>query len=456
MFNDIAQIRAFRRGVVHTTLNPEKPGAVRIHLIPPRWNPLRDSSYTLILNGYWLLPVGYSWAVLLSNFIDEVNKFDGRTMKKKDMANAAEAAVERTRRVYIFTSKDRLRSDLNEILSVLFDIARGRTPKTTIEALSLRQYTRNMTAPHRMDLMVSAMTDSDGCWNCNLKCRHCYAAGQQEAHCSELTTEEWKSIIDNCRKSGIPQLTFTGGEPTMRSDLVELIAYAKWHVTRLNTNGILLSAELCKELKAASLDAAQVTLYSSDSKIHDMLVGCEGAWEQSVAGLKNALAAGLNVSVNTPICRDNSDYVSTLAFLHELGVQYVSCSGLIETGKASTSAQCTVKEIDDILRQAAAFCAANDMEISFTSPGRASTDVLRELGITVPMCGACLSNMAIAPDGSVMPCQSWLSSDAVLGNMLTDKWKNIWNSKFCRSIRTMPEDDSMFCPLRRSEGRVSK
>ena len=38
-----------------------------------------------------------------------------------------------------------------------------------------------MTAPHRMDLMVSAMTKADGGWNCNLQCRHCYAAGQPEA-----------------------------------------------------------------------------------------------------------------------------------------------------------------------------------------------------------------------------------------------------------------------------------
>ena len=453
MFNDIAQIRAYRRGVVHTTLNPEKPGAVRIHLVPPRWNFFRQSSYTVILNGYWLLPIGYSWAILLSNFIDEVNKFDGRTMKKNDMAKAAEAAVEKTRRVYIFTSKKRLYSDLQEIMSVLFDIARGRTPKTEIEALSLRQYARNMTAPHRMDLMVSAMTDSNGCWNCNLKCRHCYAAGQYAAQSSELSTDQWKQIIDGCRTAGIPQLTFTGGEPTLRDDLAELVRYAKWHVTRLNTNGLRLTPELCSELKAASLDAVQVTLYSSDSAVHDMLVGCEGAWQQSIAGLKNALAAGLNVSVNTPICRDNADYVSTLAMLYELGVQYVSCSGLIETGKARVSSQCTTEDIDDILRSAAEYCEKHDIELSFTSPGRASIEVLRKLGLTVPMCGACLSNMAIAPDGSVMPCQSWLSADASLGNMLTDRWKKIWSSRLCRSIRFMSDEQSLQCPLRSRKER---
>ena len=59
------------------------------------------------------------------------------------------------------------------------------------------------------------------------------------------------------------------------------------------------------------------------------------------------------------------------------------------------------------------------MEISFTSPGWVAEEKLTELGLVIPSCGACLSNMAIAPDGEVVPCQSWLGEDAGLGNMLT-------------------------------------
>ena len=46
-----------------------------------------------------------------------------------------------------------------------------------------------------------------------------------------------------------------------------------------------------------------------------------------------------------------------------------------------------------------------------------------------------MSNMAITPNGNVVPCQSWLSNDGVLGNMLKDKWKDIWQSKKCKNIR---------------------
>ena len=63
-----------------------------------------------------------------------------------------------------------------------------------------------------MDLMVSAMTKkADGGWNCNLQCRHCYAAGQPEAEGKELNTEQWKKIIDSLKSAGVPQVTFTGG-----------------------------------------------------------------------------------------------------------------------------------------------------------------------------------------------------------------------------------------------------
>ena len=78
-------------------------------------------------------------------------------------------------------------------------------------------------------------------------------------------------------------MTFTGGEPTLRADLVELVDAAQWFVTRLNTNGRLLTPELCRKLYDASLDSVQVTLYSHDTDIHNALVGADG-FDDTVAG----------------------------------------------------------------------------------------------------------------------------------------------------------------------------
>ena len=92
------------------------------------------------------------------------------------------------------------------------------------------------------------------------------------------------------------------------------------------------------------------------------------------------------------------------------------------------------------------------MELDFTSPGWLKEETLRALGLTlVPSCGACLSNMAVAPDGGVIPCQSWLSSQP-LGNMLTDDWDKIWQSQRCAAIRTKSAKMEQLCQLRQGNG----
>ncbi len=447
----------FAAGVRHATLNPEGPGAARIFLVPPKWRPFSKAPSVVLLNGQWVLPVRFAWACLLGCFLDEINEYRGNPVAPADYDAIIGRAAARCAKAFPLTSRSLLRQDLGSMLTVFTDIARGAPPSLEIGQLSLRAYARHMTAPHRMDLLVSAM-QKDGRWNCNQRCLHCYAAGQAQAETAELTTEQWKQAIDNCRAAGIPQLTFTGGEPTMRPDLAELIGHARWFVTRLNTNGARLDAGLCQALREASLDSVQVTLYAGEAGIHDRLVGAPGH-EKSVQGINNALAAGLDVSVNTPLCSLNSDYRSTLEFLHGLGVRYASCSGLILTGNAlaesSAATRLPADALFESLKAAKAYADQSGMELAFTSPGWLPTERLAELGLQTPACGACLSNMAVAPDGTVTPCQSWLSEDAALGNMLSDPWSAIWNHPKAAAIRAMGEPDSLNCPLKAREEAAS-
>ena len=435
-------------GVQHTTLNPEGPGVVRIHLVPPREG--EDEVSVVILNGQDVIPVGRAWSILLSAFIEEVNRYSGKPVSDADVEQILKQTCRQVRSVYPLLSGKRIREDVYKMMNAFRQIAKGETPDEDVPFLSLGDYAPCMRAPHRMDLMVSAMTRG-GAWHCNQKCVHCYAAGQTCAEEEELSTAQWKTIIDRCRDACIPQLTFTGGEPTLRPDLPELVEYAAWFVTRLNTNGIALTPELCRALHDASLDSLQITFYSADEAVHNALVGAQG-YASTVAGIENALAAGLNLSINTPLCTRNRDYRSTLEFLYEKGVRYVTCSGLITTGAAATAPsealQLTTDEIKAVLREAVEYCYANGMEISFTSPGWVEPEFCEELAITTPSCGACLSNMAVTPGGNVVPCQSWLS-DAPLGNLLTDDWSAIWDSEACKARREESAKMLGLCPLRR-------
>ena len=439
--------------VRHITLDPKGRGVLRIHMIPPRQD-ADNAPFLLLLNGSRLVPLNLSWAILLANFMDRLEPFTGVEITESDWNAMAAGAVAETHKTYFFTSKERLSDDLATMIRSLVAIARGQEPEAEVAPLTLGEYAPEMTAPHRMDLMVSAMTRG-GAWHCNQKCLHCYAAGQPLSDTPELTTAQWKEILAKLRAANVPQVTFTGGEPTLRADLVELVEAAQWFVTRLNTNGRLLTPELCRRLYEASLDSVQVTLYSHDPAIHNALVGAEG-FDDTVAGIRNAVAAGLSVSVNTPLCSLNEDYAATVRFVNGLGVRYVTCSGLIPSGSAegaeSRATRLTEEQLTDVLRRAVTAAEELGMEMDFTSPGWLKEETLRSMGLTlVPSCGACLSNMAIAPDGGVIPCQSWLSSQP-LGNMLTDDWDKIWQSQRCAAIRAKSAKMEQLCQLRQGNG----
>ncbi len=445
----VAYIKENLNEVKHTTLNPEGPGVVRIHMVPPKYDGPDPVGSVVILNGQDIIPINVSWAVLLSMLIDSINEYHGRPITDEDTKKIVESTVKSAGNVYKFLPKFVIRKDIFRIMNTFKQIAYGEKPDEEIRYLSIGEYADNMRAPHRMDLMVSAMKNENG-WHCNQKCVHCYAAGQAMAEEEELSTDRWKEIIDKCRKVCIPQVTFTGGEPTMREDLIELIDYAKWFVTRLNTNGIKLTKEYCKKLFEASLDSVQITFYSHNADVHNELVGAN-MYDKTLDGIKNALEAGLNISVNTPLCTKNADYVETLKFLHDLGVTYVTCSGLITTGNAalsdSESLQLGKDEIRNILKEAVDYAYANGMEISFTSPGWIDEDFFHENGLNTPTCGACLSNMAITPGGNVVPCQSWLT-DGNLGKFLAEDWEKIWYSGKCENRRYYSALMTGECPLR--------
>ena len=435
--------------VIHTTWNPDGPGVIRMHMIPPRFTPFKIAKTLVIINGSEILPINESGAILMTEYVKNVNAFGDKAMSEKDLEEIIAKTFKGVKKVFPRVKDEVLKDDLYYYIGLFEAVAKGEAVDEDCERLTIGEYARYMSAPHRMDLLVSAMA-KEGRWNCNQKCVHCYAADQKCAEEKELSTDDWKKIIKILRKQKISQVTFTGGEPTMRKDIPELIREARWFITRLNTNGVNLTEEYCQELRKAELDNLQVTFYSCDEDIHNRLVGAPN-YQKTLAGIRNALAAGINMSINTPICRLNKHYKKTLEFLHDLGITYVTCSGLILTGNArekeSEDLRIEGEELYESLKEAVEYAYANDMEISFTSPGLVSQERLSQMGLDIPSCGACLSNMAVTPSGNVVPCQSWLS-DEPLGNILTDKWKKIWNDPRCRKIRENSAKEEQNCQLR--------
>jgi Predicted Fe-S oxidoreductases len=443
LFRDLNRKRkAWSEGVAHATLDPDGPGVARMHLVPPKPLLFKDPPSLLIINGTWFLPVGPSWALVLRAFFGELEKRCGNkpNITPEEIDLIEKAVVSKVIESYPKTDPKLILDDLKEIVTLAVNIANnGDIPEEALTGMDLEEYSRYMTAPHRMDLILSPMSINNK-RVCPLNCVCCYADYGELMNIEKpLKTYEWKEIIDKCKDAGIPMLTFTGGEPLTRPDIVELVRYSSWFVTRLNTSGYDLTRELADKLHEASLDGIQITLYSNEPEIHDALVGRKGAWERTIAGIKNALDAGLCVSINTPLIERNKNYLSLIRFAHDLGICSVGCSSLIPTGNAveqiQTGKVLSPEELKKILKETVALCNELNMNISFTSPGWIDSKELLSLGLpSAPVCGACLSNMAIAPSGDVVPCQSWLNGET-LGNIRNESWKKIWNSKKCKSIR---------------------
>lgn len=127
--------------------------------------------------------------ILITVFIQELNKRGEGELGEAEGKEIIEDILSRMRKIFPHVPLENFQEDLEFIAEVFEDIARARIPKVEIGQMTIGEYAPHMTAPHRMDLMVSAM-EKEGKWNCNQRCVHCYAAGQNYANVKELDTED--------------------------------------------------------------------------------------------------------------------------------------------------------------------------------------------------------------------------------------------------------------------------
>lgn len=178
-------------------------------------------------------------------------------------------------------------------------------------------------------------------WNvtraCNLKCIHCYAHAVGRSREKELTTEQAKTMIDDLAQFGVPVLLFSGGEPLVRPDLVELARYAVAKGMRavISTNGTLITREKAKELKSVGLSYVGVSLDGME-EINDQFRGKKGAFREAMEGIRNCQEAGLKVGLRFTINRMNMDEVSRIFDLLEASnIPRVCFYHLVYAGRGS-------------------------------------------------------------------------------------------------------------------------
>jgi MoaA/NifB/PqqE/SkfB family radical SAM enzyme len=218
----------------------------------------------------------------------------------------------------------------------------------------------------------------------------------------ELSSDEWETILAKAWEAGIPHLTFTGGEPTLREDLRDLIAHAEaqGQVTGLLTDGRKLSDDSYFEsLSQAGLDHILITLVEGDP--------------QSRQGLLNAIASDIFTAVHLTLTPGPIGAArETLEKLAEIGVPAVSLSSQEETDELFVE-----------LSSARDFAADLHLDLIWDIPVPYSATNPIALELETPPVGAGRAWLYVEPDGDVLPTQGL---DQVLGNLLRDPWSEIW------------------------------
>jgi len=178
-------------------------------------------------------------------------------------------------------------------------------------------------------------------WNttraCNLNCIHCYAKAVHQSRDKELTTEEGFNLIDDLATFGVPVLLFSGGEPLLRPDLIELTRYAVSKGIRavISTNGTLITEEKATLLKNAGVSYVGISLDGLE-QVNDHFRGVKGAFKKALNGIKNCQKVDLKVGLRFTINKLNINQVPGIFDLAEkMSIERICFYHLVYSGRGS-------------------------------------------------------------------------------------------------------------------------
>lgn len=295
-------------------------------------------------------------------------------------------------------------------------------------------------------------------WNitqrCNLKCIHCYAAGKPDTS-KELTTAQAKAVIDDLAAFGCPVVLFSGGEPFVREDVLELAAYASQQKMRVvfSTNGTLITPEIAREIKQIGASYVGISIDGSQ-RVHDAFRGVPGAFDRSVQAIRACREAGVKVGLRVTLTRDNvAELPAIFDLMREERIPRICLYHLVYTGRGADIA---AHDLDHAETRAALDTIINATQESFARgtplevltvdnhadaaylwmrmvrEGNPRADQVMEL---LRMNGGNSSGnglSCISWDGTVYPDQFW--RDKPLGNVLQTPFSEIWGKPAAGSL----------------------
>ncbi|MHA3963201.1 MAG: radical SAM protein [Candidatus Thorarchaeota archaeon SMTZ1-45] len=312
-------------------------------------------------------------------------------------------------------------------------------------------------------------------WNvtksCNLRCKHCYeSAGQKDPN--ELSTKQALRVIDKLADAGVVFLAFSGGEPTIRPDILTLIRRATEQemYVAVATNGIAFSnPDRVRLFKNAGMKFVQISIDGANAVTHDEFKGVPGAFARTISGIRNCVAEGLFVEVSTTVTRHNiAEIYDVISLCEGLEVRWLMFYNLVPVGrgkelidmdltpdereyllevlwerisseqKSSMEVLTTAPQLGRFAYEANARSNSRDEIISPTHFNNARLpSQMIGLAEFIGGCGAGRFYVALEPNGDIYPCVFFPHIETMkVGNIVTDDFEAIWtDSPLLRRLR---------------------
>lgn len=246
-------------------------------------------------------------------------------------------------------------------------------------------------------------------YRCVLQCPYCsnplrYAESRYR---EELSTAEWVRVLGEARALGVVQLALSGGEPTLRRDLLEIVGTARQlgFYSTLVTAGTLLPEEKLAAYRTAGLDHVQISLQGGDAAVSDCIAGTE-SFDEKIAAMRRVTAAGLPLTVNVVLHRLNLHQVPQLiAIAEDVGADKIELANTQYHGWALLNRRLLlptreqVAQADALVQRERARLAGR-LEIVWVLPDYFETYPKPCLG------GWARRFLTVTPNGDVLPCQA--------------------------------------------------
>ena len=281
---------------------------------------------------------------------------------------------------------------------------------------------------------------------CPLQCPYCSNPVELERSSKELTTAEWKGAMDQLAALGVLQFHFSGGEPTVRRDLVELVAHAAslGLYTNLITSAVLLDEAKIAALDRAGLNHVQISFQGSEDIVANRVAGLAGSHAKKLAAAKLVRQAGMPLTVNAVMHRQNLHQLSDMiAMALDLGAERIEVANVQYYGwalKNRASLMPTVEQLEETTRivDEARERLKGILAIDYIIPDYYARRPKKCMG------GWGRQFFNISPAGRVLPCHAaesitTLSFESVRDHSIDWIWNNSPAFQAYRGTAWMPE-----------------